>query len=323
MKDGSGMRHAIGVDFGGTFIKMARVNERGEVEARAKIPTKEAPGLDGWLDAVGRGLEQLKDKTASADAPLAGLGVGVPGFVDFERGFIYDLANVPGWTNVHLAPRLEERFKLHVRVDNDVNVMALGECTYGAGRAYQHAVFVTLGTGVGGGIVINNQLYRGAYSMAGEIGHVSIRMDGIKSPQGRGGLEQYVGNRRLVERAVQALQQGRASQVRDLAGGDLTAVTVELIARAAKQGDVLALEIFDFMADCLAAAFASVAYVIQPQAFIVGGGVAQSGPVLFDPLRRHLSERLSPVFAERIVIKPAELGNDAGVIGAATLAMME
>lgn len=323
MKDATGMRHAIGVDFGGTFIKMALVNERGEVKARAKIPTKDAPGLDGWLDAVGRGLEQLKEKKAPAEAPLAGIGVGVPGFVDFERGFIYDLANVPGWTNVHLAPRLEERFKLHVRVDNDVNVMALGECTYGAGRAYQHAVFVTLGTGVGGGIVINNQLYRGAYSMAGEIGHVSIRMDGIKSPQGRGGLEQYVGNRRLVERAAQALQQGRASAIRDLAQGDPNAITVELIARAAGQGDALALEIFDFMADCLAAAFASTAYLIQPQAFIIGGGIAQSGAILFEPLRRHLAERLSPVFAERIVVKPAELGNDAGVIGAATLAMME
>ncbi|MBU1694101.1 MAG: ROK family protein [Verrucomicrobia bacterium] len=323
MKDANHIRHAIGVDFGGTFIKMALVNERGEVKARVKIPTKEATGQEAWLDAVGRGLEQLREKKTPGSGALSGMGVGVPGFVDFERGFIYDLANVPGWTNVHLAPRLEQRFGLHVRVDNDVNVMVLGECTYGAGRAYQHAVFVTLGTGVGGGIVINNQLFRGAHSMAGEIGHVSIRMDGVKSPQGRGGLEQYVGNRRIVERAVQALQQGRPSLILELAQGDLNATTVELIARAAQQGDALALEIFDFVADCLAAAFASVTYLIQPQAFIIGGGVAQSGAILFDPLRRHLAERLSPVFAERIVIKPAELGNDAGVIGAATLAMME
>jgi glucokinase len=323
MKDANSIRHAIGVDFGGTFIKMALVNERGEVKARARIPTKDAANPDAWLDAVGRGVESLREKMTPGSEALAGMGVGVPGFVDFERGFIYDLANVPGWTNVHLAPRLEKRFGLHVRVDNDVNAMALGECTYGAGRAYQHAVFVTLGTGVGGGIVINNQLFRGAHSMAGELGHISIRMDGVKSPQGRGGLEQYIGNRRIVERAVQALQQGRASVLQDLAGGELTAITPETIARAAQQGDALALEIFDFVADCLAAAFASVTYLIQPQAFIIGGGVAQSGAILFDPLRRHLAERLSPVFAERIVIKPAELGNDAGVIGAATLAMME
>ena len=155
--------------------------------------------------------------------------------------------------------------------------------------------------------------------MAGEIGHISIKMDGIKSPQGRGGLEQYVGNRRIAERAVQAIQQGRKSLISDLVKGDLSAVTPETISQAAKQGDALAGEVFDFVADCIATAFASVTYVIQPQVFIGGGGVSQSGAVLFDPLRRHLTERLSPYFADRIEIKVAELGNDAGVIGAATL----
>ena len=322
MKEGK-VRHAIGVDFGGTFIKMALVSEKGEVQARAKIPTKEAVGLDGWMDAVAKGMEQLCGKKGVGAGELVGIGVGVPGFVDYERGFIYDLANVPGWTGVHLAPQMEKRFKAHVRIDNDVNAMALGECTFGAGRAYQHAVFVTLGTGVGGGLLINNKLYRGAYSMAGEVGHMTIVMDGVKSPQGRGGLEQYVGNRRIVERAVKQLEQGKASLIRDMVKGDWSAITPEVIGQAANKGDKLALDVYDFVADCLAAAFASVTYLIQPQAFIVGGGVAQSGSILFDPLRKHLGERLSPFFAERIEVKTAELGNDAGVIGAATMVMME
>ena len=322
MKDGQ-VRHAVGIDFGGTFIKMALVSEKGEVKARTKISTKEASTQDQWIEAVGRGLDQLKAKKGGGTESIAGIGVGVPGFVDFERGYIYDLANVPGWTGVLLAPRLEERFGMRVRVDNDVNAMAVGECTFGVGHVYQHAVFVTLGTGVGGALLINNRLYRGAHSMAGEIGHISIRMDGVKSPQGRGGLEQYVGNRRIVERAVQLLGQGRKSTMKDLVNGDLTQLTPEVISQAAKQGDELAVEVFDFVADCLATAFSSVAYLIQPQAIIIGGGVAQSGPVLFDPLRRHLKERLSPVFFDRLEIKTAELGNDAGVIGAATLAMME
>jgi len=321
MKEGK-IRHAVGVDFGGTFIKMALVNEKGEVRSRAKIPTKETVGLDGWMDAVAKGVEQLRGLNGRTEE-LAGMGVGVPGFVDCERGFIYDLANLPGWTGVHLAPLIEKRFNVHVRIDNDVNAMALGECTFGAGRAYQHAVFVTLGTGVGGGLLINNKLYRGAYSMAGEIGHMSINMDGIQSPQGRGGLEQYVGNRRIVERAVKLLDQGNPSLIRDLVKGDWSAITPEVIGQAANQGDKLALDVYDFVADCLASAFASVTYLIQPQAFIVGGGVAQSGSILFDPLRKHLQERLSPFFADRIEVKTAELGNDAGVIGAATLVMME
>ena len=322
MKEGK-TRHAVGIDFGGTFIKMALVNEKGEVQSRAKIPTKEAVGLDGWMDAVAKGLEQLRGRKGGGADELAGIGVGVPGFVDYERGFIYDLANVPGWTGVHLAPQIEKRFNVHVRIDNDVNAMALGECTFGAGRAYQHAVFVTLGTGVGGGLLLNNKLYRGAHSMAGEVGHMSINMDGIKSPQGRGGLEQYVGNRRIVERAVKQLEQGKSSLIRDMVKGDWSAITPEVIGQAANKGDKLALDVYDFVADCLAAAFASVTYLIQPQAFIVGGGVAQSGSILFDPLRKHLGERLSPFFAERIEVKTAELGNDAGVIGAATLVMME
>jgi glucokinase len=322
MKEGK-TRHAVGIDFGGTFIKMALVSEKGEVQARARIPTKEAVGLDGWMNAVAKGLDQLKGKMRDGTEELAGVGVGVPGFVDYERGFIYDLANVPGWTGIHLAPEIEKRFKVHTRIDNDVNAMALGECTFGAGRTYQHAVFVTLGTGVGGGLLINNKLYRGAHSMAGEVGHMSINMDGIKSPQGRGGLEQYVGNRRIVERAVKQLDEGKPSLIRDMVKGDWSLITPEVIGQAANKGDELALDVYDFVADCLAAAFSSVTYLIQPQAFIVGGGVAQSGSILFDPLRKHLGERLSPFFAERIEVKTAELGNDAGVIGAATLVMIE
>ena len=147
MKDGK-KRQAVGIDFGGTFIKMALVSDQGEIKARSKISTRDASGQQAWLEVVARGLENMGAKPKD----LAGIGVGVPGFVDYEKGFIYDLTNVPGWTAVNLASLLEKRFDLPARVDNDVNVMALGECAFGVGRAYQHAVFVTLGTGVGGGL---------------------------------------------------------------------------------------------------------------------------------------------------------------------------
>jgi glucokinase len=316
-------RRAVGVDFGGTSIKLALVNDQGKILGRAKIATREAANPNAWLDAVEKGIAQIRDKVGLAESEIVGIGVGVPGFVDYERGYIYDLANVPGWSGVALGTLLAERFKMHVRVDNDVNVMALGECTFGAGRTYQHAVFVTLGTGVGGALLIHNKIYRGAYSMAGEIGHMSIQMDGIRSPQGRGGLEQYVGNRRIVERAVKAIREGRGTKLTEACGGDLSQLTPEIISKAAAEGDELSREVFDFVADCLATAFASVAYLLQPQAIIVGGGVAQSGLILFEPLNKHLRERLSPVFYERLEVKPAALGNDAGVIGAATLAMLE
>ena len=315
-------RCAIGVDFGGTFVKMARVDERGQIGARASFATTDLDGVPAWLDEVDRHVQALLSDMP-ADVEWTGIGVGVPGFVDYAKGFVHNLTNVPGWTAVPLAELLTKRFGKIARVDNDVNAMAVGECVYGAGQAYQHAVFITLGTGVGGGLLLNNNLYRGAYSMAGEIGHVSIDRNGVVSPTGRGGVEQYVGNKRIVEKALKELDAGRKSTILALAGGNREAVTPKIICEAAEAGDALAKEIFDYVADCLATMMASVSYLIQPQAFIIGGGVSAAGPVLFDPLRKHLNERLSPYFSEHLVIKRAQLGNDAGVIGSATLTFLE
>jgi len=313
---------AVGIDFGGTSVKLGLIGDHAQVLGRTRIRTSNVASPEAWLDAVAGGVAELEAQSGRRRSELAGIGVGVPGFVDYGRGYIHDLTNVPGWRGVHLSHRLEERFGRPAFVDNDVNAMALGECTFGAGRLFQHAVFVTLGTGVGGALLLNNRLYRGAYSMAGEIGHISIDMNGVRSAQGRGGLEEYIGNRRIVARTVAELEQGRSSRISELTGGDMAKVTPKIIAQAAAEGDALAREMFDFVAQCLATAFASVTYLLQPQAFIVGGGVAQSGDVLFEPLKRHVRERLSPFFVDRVQLMPAELGNDAGMIGAATLALI-
>ncbi len=314
----SDIRHAIGVDFGGTSVKIALVDERGNLKAEQRIITEHEKDRDEWLTKICAAISDLK-----GDITISGVGVGVPGFVDYERGFIYDLANVPGWTGVPLADLLEQRLNVPVRIDNDVNAMAIGECTFGAGRTFQHAVFVTLGTGVGGALLINNQLYRGAHSMAGEIGHVSIDMNGRVSPQGKGGLEQYVGNRRIVERVIGELEKGRKSLIEDLVNGDRSQITPKQVKEAAVKGDALALETLEFVTDCIATAFSSITYILQPQAFIVGGGVAQDADMLFDLIRKKLSTRLSPHFFKRLEIKPAELGGNAGMIGCGTLGLME
>ncbi|MDR0994529.1 MAG: ROK family protein [Verrucomicrobiota bacterium] len=315
-------RCAIGIDFGGTFVKLARVNEHGVIGSRASFATTGLKGVQAWLDEVQRHIEMLLADVAD-HTEWVGIGVGVPGFVDYAKGYVYNLTNVPGWTGVALAEKLTERFGKTARVDNDVNAMAIGECTFGAGQAYQHAVFITLGTGVGGGLLLNNKLYRGASSMAGEIGHMSIDRNGIESPMGKGGVEQYIGNRQIVDYAQKQLAAGRKSTILDVAEGRLDHVSPKVIAHAAEEGDALACEVFDYVADCLATIMASVAYLLQPQAFIIGGGVAAAGSILFEPLRKHLAARLCSHFMDRLVIKRAELGNDAGVIGAATLTFLE
>ena len=320
MKTKREKQRALGIDFGGTSIKLGYVNEQGKIEAQTRIATKGIASVAVWLDAIEKGIERLNKGKSGIPADVVGIGVGVPGFVDHERGYIYDLPNVKGWQKIALAQELEARFGLRSYIDNDVNAMAVGEFTFGSGRLYYNAVFITLGTGVGGALVINKKLFRGSYSMAGEIGHMVIDMKGRRSPQGRGGLEQYVGNRKIIDHTVKLLKRGRSSMITKLVDGDYEAVTPKVIAQAAHKGDELGLEVFDYVADCLASAFASVTYLLQPQVFIIGGGVADSGSVLFDPLKQHLNNRLSPVFSDKVEIRKAELGNNAGIIGSATLA---
>lgn len=315
------MSEALGIDFGGTSVKMGRISSAGRIEASWSFDTARADTPERWISAVAEGIAKLGWNASAWPAGFRGIGVGAPGFVDYARGHIYSLANVAGWEGVNLAERMEQRFGVPVRVDNDANAMAAGECAFGAGCTYRHAVFITLGTGVGGALWLDGRLYRGAHSMAGEIGHMCIDRWGPTSPEGRGGLELYVGNRPFVQRAREVLCGGRASRLRDPADPEAAALTPRAIAEAARSGDALAVELFEDLADALAVALASVTYLLQPEAFIVGGGVAQAGDVLFKPLRLRLKERLSPHFLERLEIRPALLGAEAGIIGAASLVM--
>jgi len=309
------LRKAIGIDFGGTSVKIGLVAESGRVLRENSFATAEAGSQTAWLKRVEDVINGFRvDKDS-----LAGIGVGVPGFTDFRKGNIYNLTNVPGWSAVPLSNIMRKRFGLPVYVDNDVNAMALGECRYGAGRTMKHLFFATLGTGVGGALLIDGKIYRGAYSMAGEVGHVSIDMNGARTPEGKGGLETYVGNRKIVAYAARLLRREKKSLALRMVHGDINKISPKIIAAAARAGDKFALKTMNYMADCLATAFASVTYLLQPEAIIVGGGMAESGKVLFEPLRRRLNERLNKYFAERIKIIPAALGKKAGMIGCAAL----
>lgn len=310
-------RLAVGIDFGGTAVKMGLVDETGRIRRSLSFPTSETTTQQAWLDAVANALKTLLRPGENVE----GIGAGVPGFVDFKRGFIHELTNVSGWSNVPLADLLRRRFKVPSKVDNDVNAMAWGECVCGAGRGRTHAALVTLGTGVGGGLLLDGRIYRGAYSCAGEIGHMTIFMNGRKTRQGRGGLETYVGNRNIIKMARTLMRKCPSKYLERRLQTPGVKLTPKLLAEAAAKGDSLGLRVFEQVADCLAAAFASITYLVQPEVFIVGGGVAQSGRVLFEPLQRCLCERLDPYFAERISIVPARFGNQAGMIGCAMLVL--
>ncbi|MBP7276404.1 MAG: ROK family protein, partial [Kiritimatiellae bacterium] len=175
------------VDFGGTGVKLGLVDSEGRIRARGGFPTKEASEPGAWMDRVSRELRALHPAPeVPGNFRIVGAGVGAPGFMDFDRGFVHTLVNVPGWEGTPLRDEMARRLDVPVVIDNDANAMALGEVRHGAGRGRRNVVFATLGTGVGGGLYLNGQIYRGAYSMAGEIGHVSIDWEGRTTRQGRG-----------------------------------------------------------------------------------------------------------------------------------------
>ena len=301
---------AIGVDFGGTSVKFGVVRGAeliGEIE---RVPTRDVRDPDAMVEAMAAEIRDLHGRYPE----IAAVGVGVPGAVDAE-GVTYNLTNVPGWRSIPLRDLLSDKTELPVAVDNDANCAAFAEWKYGAGTGHRNLVLVTLGTGVGGGLILNGELYRGSNLAAGEIGQMSVDHDGVDGPYGNcGALERYIGHQQISEMARTSYSE---------AGREVTDAecTPEALAEAAHQGDEIARRVWNRVAEYLGTVLASIVYLLNPDAIVVGGGVAHAGEVLFEPLRERVRSMLSKEFFERFDILPAELGNTAGIIGSAALAV--
>lgn len=302
---------AIGVDFGGTTVKAGVVLRGNVIDHAPPIATQDFDGPDSLIIAITRVIEDLRVRHPH----IAAIGVGMPGFVDFENGIVYNLTNVRGWEGIPLKTRLEEKTGLPTTVENDANCMAYAEWKRGAGRGLQHLVCLTLGTGVGGGVIANGQMLRGARHGAGEIGQTSIDYHGRPGHYGNlGALENYIGNHEIT---------ASASHAYHLAGLHKTAdeCSPAALASAAHGGDPVALKLWDHIGEKLACAVMNCCWLLNPQAIILGGGVARAGDVLFIPFTRHLLAQLSGPFKDHLKILPAHFGNEAGMIGAAVLSL--
>ncbi|MBX3743351.1 MAG: ROK family protein [Akkermansiaceae bacterium] len=302
---------AIGIDFGGTSVKTGVVDGSEVIDHAPPIATPEFEGPGELIDAIARTVEDLRARHPGVKA----IGVGMPGFVNFETGTVYNLTNVRGWTNIGLKALLEEKTGLPVIVENDANCMAFAEWKQGAGRGFQHLICMTLGTGVGGAVIANGQLVRGARHGAGEIGQTSIDYQGRPGAYGNlGALEDYVGNNEITESARVAYE----------AAGDPKGVELcspAALAAAANEGDPIALKIWDDVGRMIATAAMNCCWLLNPDAIIIGGGVAKAGKLVFDPITKHLHEQLSGPFKDHLKIVPARFGNEAGIVGAAVLAL--
>ncbi len=305
------MTHAIGIDFGGTTIKSGLVRDGEIVERGAVIDTQECGGPDAIIDALAGVIMGL-----CSHAPnVGGVGIGVPGLVDSVNGMVHELTNVEGWVKTPLAKIISERTGLFTVIDNDVNAMTYGEWKYGAAVNGKHVVCITLGTGVGGGLILDGRLYRGAQLGAGEIGHVSIDYRGKPGRYGNAGsIEEYVGNRQIAERAAALYQAAGLQRTPEQC-------TPRDLDTAARSGDAIAQSIWQQLGLEIGVALANVVWVLNPDTIVIGGGVAKAGDLLLDPIRKTLAERTMKVFHENLRVVAAALGNDAGIIGNACLVL--
>ncbi len=310
MTDSHSLPHAVGIDFGGTSIKPALVQGKTVITHGATINPQGRTAAQ-TLDAMEAAIRVL-----CADLPsLVPVGIGLPGFVDSENGVVHGLSNVTGWTEVPVSQILSERLKVPVILENDANAMAYGEWLYGAAANTRNAVCITLGTGVGGALILEGKLYRGSQLAAGELGHTSIDLNGRMGPYGnKGCLEAYVGNHPISTRALAAYREaGIPAPSTECTPLDLTG--------AARKGCPVALGIWKSIGNELGAAFANIVWILNPDVIVVGGGVAKAGDLLFPHIEDSLKSRTSSVINSQLRIVPATLGNDAGAIGCAALAL--
>ena len=310
-------KFAVGVDIGGTNIKLGIISDTGKIVKKALVETKGEGGPDVVVSQIKKGINELLSKN---DRKIIGIGIGCAGTVDQKKGIVENPPNLPKWDKVPLGSLIKKAFGYNVFLDNDANAAAIGEMHFGAGRKLESFIMVTLGTGIGGGIIINRQIYHGDFGAAGEIGHTVIDYNGPKCNCGSYGcIEAYVGNHYLVKRIQGELKNKPDTKIWDLINHDIEKLSPRVIDEAAQAGDEYAKSIIIQLGDYLGCAFASLANILDISTFIVGGGVAGFGKPLFDAAQKMAAERALLSLRKRIKVLPAKLKNDAGIQGSSAL----
>ncbi|MCJ7552922.1 MAG: ROK family protein [Ignavibacteriaceae bacterium] len=311
------IKAAIGVDLGGTNIKIGIVSSNGKILKKTSIKTEAHQGHEKVIENIKSGIKEI---LKSNKQKIKGIGIGCPGVINVKKGTVEDPPNIPGWKKVKLGSIIQKEFKIDVCVENDANAAAIGEMIFGAGKKYSSFIMVTLGTGVGGGIVFNKKIFRGEFGAAGEIGHISIDGNGAKCNCGSYGcIEAYIGNQYLKDRVRIELADQPDSKIWELIDNDLVNVSPRIIQNAAEQGDKYAKSIIHNMGVQLGTAFASLSNVLDISTFIIGGGVAGFGKPLFETICKTATARVLTPLSPRVKVIPAKLKNDAGIKGASAL----
>ena len=310
-------KNRIGIDVGGTNVKIALVDDKGSILYSNSVPTRAEMGYEYTVNNIKQAIKDLITETKVSH--IEGIGFDFPGQIDYKNGIVRLAPNIPGWVNIPIAQIIEDEFKIPTRIDNDVHCAALGELNFGAGKGCENFICMTVGTGIGSGIVINGKLVRGASNAAGELGHIKLQMH--EGPLCGCGdyvcLEAFASGPSIVAMAEEYIKGGKSTKFREMANrGEITPFVV---AEAAKQGDPVARRIFTRVGEYIGFGLSSVVNLLNPEKIIIGGGVADAGDILLDPIRETIKKRSMVVAGSAVEVVPAKLGNTAGVIGASLL----
>jgi glucokinase len=310
-------KYAVGVDLGGTAIKVGLVDEKGQIIEKVSIDSLSHEGPKMVIRQIKHGIKQVVKKDLHR---IIGIGIGSPGTIRLKKGTVENPPNFPGWGKIHLGNQIKKEFNVDVYVENDANAAAIGELIYGAGRKFENFILITLGTGVGGGVIINRKIYRGEVGGAGELGHVTIDANGAPCKCGSFGcVEAYIGNSYLIDRVKSDLVNNKTSLIFELCGNNFDKLSPKIICDAAQMNDQFAKSIIVDTGKKLGYGLSSAVNILDIATIIIGGGVAGFGRLLFESVQETLKSRVMKPFQNRIVVIPAKLKNEAGIKGASAL----
>jgi glucokinase len=314
------MSIVIGCDLGGTNLRAGIVDtQTGEVTHLLSVPTLAREGHDAVISRMVGLFQAVIRHSGISKSGISGIGIGIPGVLDPDKGLVLFLPNLhDGWINVPLSNIISASIGLPVYLINDVRSITLGEWKFGAGKGATSIICFAVGTGIGGGVVVNNNLVMGFNGTAGELGHTMIDPNGPQCGCGNHGcLEAYASGPAIAAMGIKAVKQGRTTLIGEMVAYDLNKITPQIIAEAANNGDLIAKEIYEHVGKLIGIAAVNVSLAIGPQRIVIAGGVSSAGELLLAPIRRTIQERIFVMPKEQMKVVPAELGDQSGILGSA------
>ena len=323
-KSGRNELPVLAIDVGGTKIFAAVISSKGQVMAGEYYLTLADEGAEAVINRIFSAVDRLLSREDIDLSQLDSISIAAAGAIDIGKGLVTSSPNLPGWRDIPLRDIVKEKYKVNAFLLNDASAAALGEHHFGAGKGVNNLILLTVGTGIGGGIIINGKLYTGASGSAGELGHMTIDVNGPRCNCGSiGCLEMLASGTAVAREAIRRVTCGERSSLIEIVEGKIGNITAEKVEKAAQGGDSLASEVILEAATYLGIGMVNLVNIFNPEMIVVGGGMAKMGDLLLEPARQVVRERAFSLSAQAVRIVSAQLGDNSGVLGAAIFARQQ